>query len=316
MKKIRCIALSLAALAVATSTHAAERKARLTVDVHVTGEEVWRGTGSDQAKVKISQHLSFTTFVKSDGELADFNPKDPDYSQQQMQKAAKVAQAASGQKKSKAPLKTQEEMQQYVETQARACNGDVNCLMNVSNEAAQWGAQLNGEPTEEDKDAKNEASAGRFLQYFGYSKCGSSMQVQIDDVTEGSFGDVNGPVPFQVKTHADHIASEQDRELLCTETNIVADVQKKMIFTDGLLVFDINGTVTRTQRGKTQTATEDVPLKTEAFNWVSLQLREAPYSGKRQTTLTLKKPNGSNVIFAGEGQGTAKVELTWRFEEL
>jgi hypothetical protein len=308
----RCFA-AVALLVSTSATHAAEAKARLTVDVQVTGEEVWHGTGRDQATVKFSQHLSFATFVKSDGELADFNPKDPNYDQQQMQQAAKATQAASD--KNKAALKTQEEMQKYVEEQARACGGDVTCLMKVSDEAAQWGAQLNGEPVARG-ESQSESAAGQFMQYVGYSKCGASMRVQIDDATQGSFGDAHGPVSFQVKTQADYTGSADDRELLCTQTNIVADVQKKTIFTDGILVFDIKGTVSRTQGGKTQTAIEDVQLKTEAFNWVSSQLREAPFSGKRQTTLKLRKPNGSNVIFAGEGQGTAKVELTWRFEEM
>jgi hypothetical protein len=89
-----------------------------------------------------------------------------------------------------------------------------------------------------------------------------------------------------------------------------------MLFTDGLLVFNVRGEVTRTDRGKTTTKQEDIPLKGEAFGWVSSQLREATLSGKRQGTITLKKPNGSNVIFAGTPQGTAKIDLTWRFEEI
>ena len=315
----RLLALSIAALAFLSSVgvQAAERKARLTIDVQVTGDETWRGTGSDQAKVKFSQHLSMTTFVRTDGEPADVNPKDPNYGEQQMRKAAKVSQAAQGANKSKAPVKTKEEMQAYVEAQARACNGDTNCLMKLSDEAAQWGAQLNGEASAQSSDgSEGEGAQGRFLQYFGFSKCGATIKMQVDDLTVGSYGDVNGPVPFQTKTHADYAGTNEDRELLCTETNVVVDLQNKMLFTDGLLVFDVRGEVTRTDRGKTQTKQDDVPLKNEAFSWVSSQLREAPLSGKKQGTITLKKPNGSNVIFAGTPQGTAKIDLTWRFEDI
>src|SRR3954470_22952767 len=181
----RLLPLSIAAVAFISSVgvQAAERKARLTIDVQVTGDETWRGTGSDQAKVKFSQHLSMTTFVRTDGEPSDFNPKDPNYAEQQMQKSAKVSQAVQGNSKSKPPLKTQEEMQAYVEEHARACNGDTNCLMKLSNEAAQWGAQLNGEaPAQASNGSEDEAAEGQFLQYFGFSKCGATIRVQVDDL--------------------------------------------------------------------------------------------------------------------------------------
>jgi len=317
MIQLKVLPLCMAVVAI-ISFHAAQagdRKARLTIDVQVTGDETWRGTGSDQAKVKFSQHLSLVTFVRTDGDPMDSNPKDPNYGEQQMRKAAKVSQAAQGKSTTKAPLKTKEEMQAYVESQARACNGDTNCLMKVSNEAAQWGARLNGEASAESDD-EGEDSSGQFQQYIGYSKCGSSIKVHVDDVTTGSYGDVNGAIPFETKTRADYTGTAEEREMLCTETNVVVDLQKKMLFTDGLLVFNVRGDVTRTNRGKTTTKQDDVQLKNEAFSWVSSQLREAPLSGKRQGTIALKKPNGSNVIFSGTPQGTAKIDLTWRFEEI
>src|SRR4051812_7505948 len=179
----RLLPLSIAAVAFISSVgvQAAERKARLTIDVQVTGDETWRGTGSDQAKVKFSQHLSMTTFVRTDGEAADFNPKDPNYGERQMSKAAKVSQATQSANKAKAPLKTKEEMQAYVEAQAGACNGDTNCLMKLSDEAAQWGAQLNGEASAQSSGSEDEAAEGQFLQYFGFSKCGATIKVQVDD---------------------------------------------------------------------------------------------------------------------------------------
>jgi hypothetical protein len=317
MTCLKALSLCIAA-AMFLSSHAveaAERKARLTIDVQVTGDEIWRGTGSDQAKVKFSQHLSLVTFMRADGDPMDSNPKDPNYGEQQMRKAAKVSQAVQGKSAAKAPVKTKEEMQAYVESKARACNGDTNCLMKLSNEAAQWGAQLNGETSTGSGD-EDEDSSGQFLQYIGYSKCGSSIKVQVDDVTTGSYGDVNGAVPFETKSRADYTGTADERELLCTETNVVVDLQKNLLFTDGLLVFNVRGDVTRTDRGKTTTKQDDIPLKGEAFSWVSSQLREAPLSGKRQGTIVLKKPNGSNVIFSGTPQGTAKIDLTWRFDEI
>jgi hypothetical protein len=315
LQRLAFFIAALAALGPWHSASAAERTARLTIEVQVTGEEVWRGNGSAQAKVKFSQHLVMTTLVRTDDQLTDFNPKDPSDGQQQMQKAASASPAVPG--KILPPVKTQDEMQAYVEAQARACNGDTKCLMKLSDEAAQWGAQINGETsTEPDEDEENQEPVARYLQYFGFSKCGATMKVQVDDTTDGSYADVNGPVPFHVKSHADYTGTNEIRELLCTETNVVLDVQKRTLFTDGLLVFDVKGEVTRTERGKTQTIKDDIPLKTEAFNWVSSQLREAPVSGKRQATLTLRKPNGSNVPFAANAQGTAKVELTWHFEDL
>jgi len=73
------------------------------------------------------------------------------------------------------------------------------------------GAQLNGEASSSD-GSEEEAAQGRFLQYFGFSKCGATIKVQVDDLTVGSYGDVNGPVPFQTKTHADYAGTNEDRE--------------------------------------------------------------------------------------------------------
>jgi hypothetical protein len=298
-----------------SAAHAAERKARLTIEIQVTGDEVWHGKGSDEANVKFSQHLALITYMRSDGEPMDSNPKDPDDAQGPPQSPS-AAEQADPETNPKPPLKSEEEMQAYVEEQARACNGDTNCLMKLSDETANWGAQVNGEAPEAAEQPEDDASAGRFLQYSGFSKCGATIKVQVNDSTQGAYGDANGAVPFQVVARADYAGTNADRELLCTQTDVVVDQQKKTLFTDGLLVFDVQGEVIRTERGKTQTIKGDIPLKIEAFNWVSSQLREAPLSGRRQTTLTLRKPNGSNVPFSANAQGAAKIELTWRFEEL
>lgn len=95
------------------------------------------------------------------------------------------------------------------------------------------------------------------------------------------------------------------------------DTKQKMLYSDGLLVRGVKGSTTRTERGKTTQFQGDVPLKGEAFNWASEQLRKAPLSGTRKTVLKLTSPQGSHVPFAvAKGEGTATVEVSWRFEGL
>ncbi|MET0661349.1 MAG: hypothetical protein ABW110_24690, partial [Steroidobacteraceae bacterium] len=105
--------------------------------------------------------------------------------------------------------------------------------------------------------------------------------------------------------------------ILCSQTNLVVDPQQKVFYSDGLLVRGVKGSSTRTQRGKTTQSKGDVPLKGEVFNWVSEQLRKAPLSGTRKTVLKITTPQGSSVPFATtKGNGTATVEMRWRFEQL
>ncbi|MET0987690.1 MAG: hypothetical protein ABW034_20025 [Steroidobacteraceae bacterium] len=288
---------------------AAERLARLTVEVKVTGQEQWRNAqGTDNAKVRIAQTVSYSTVVKTDGEIVDFNSKDPSYYQQQMSKAGQVTRA-----KNKAPM-TEAELKSRVQKGQEACKGDQQCLYGLAMKASEWTSEMtaaNAAP------APLSAGSGSYLNYLGFPDCGSKIHITVHDATEGAFADVQGPVPFSVKTTADYTGDDHERLILCSQTNLVVDPKQKVFYSDGLLVRGVKGSSTRTQRGKSTQSQGDVPLKGEAFNWASEQLRKAPLSGTRKTVLKITNSQGSSVPFAtAKGDGTATVEMSWRFEEI
>ena len=66
------------------SADAAPKRARLTIDVKADGTEGVVGNGSDRTSGKFRESYTFVTFVETDGELAQFNAKDPEYAQKMM----------------------------------------------------------------------------------------------------------------------------------------------------------------------------------------------------------------------------------------
>ncbi|MET0659221.1 MAG: hypothetical protein ABW110_13805, partial [Steroidobacteraceae bacterium] len=178
---------------------AAERLARLTVEVNVTGQEQWRNAqGTDNAKVRIAQSVAYSTVVKTDGESVDFNSKDPNYYQQQMAKAGQTAQAQGN-----APM-TEAEFKARVQKGQEACKGDQQCLYDLAMKASEWTNQMMAA----NAGSAPQSGSGSYLNYLGFPNCGSKLHITVNDATEGAFADVNGPVPFTVKTTADYTGDD------------------------------------------------------------------------------------------------------------
>lgn len=311
MKKSNCVATLLLCAAV-TPAYAAERAGKLTVDLKVSGQEHWSNTaGTDQASVKYTQHVSFSTVVKTDGDVVDFNSRDPeDYAQQQMAKAARNAQSVA-RAQGQAPM-TQAEFQARMQKEQAACKNDMQCLMQLATKASQWTNQMMaGMPTA----APPQQGSGSYLTYFGFSKCGSKVHIDIDDSTEGSYADVQGSVPFSVKARANYDANPTELELLCNETNFVVDTVQKTFYGDGWLVQPPKGTTVWVDRGKTTQSQGDIPFRGEVIDWAAKILRKAPLTGTQKAVLPIRSSGPANIPFAvNKGEGSAQVEMSWRFE--
>src|SRR5689334_13625950 len=77
-------------LLAATEGAAAPKRLRLTIDVKVDGTEKVVGTGNDQTTGKFREGYTLVTYLNSDGDLEQFNTKDPEYGQKMMGMAAGV----------------------------------------------------------------------------------------------------------------------------------------------------------------------------------------------------------------------------------
>lgn len=311
MNSIATVLAALAALATLPPAIAGERLGTLTVNLKVTGHEEWRNQqGTDSAKVRYSQNVSFSTVVKSDGEEVDFNSKDPGYAQQQMARAAQVSLAvtrAQGQK----PI-TQAEFEARVKKEQAACGSDMQCLMNLTGRISQWTTQMMAGTSQA---APMQQGSGSYLNFYGFENCGAKIHIDLQGRTEGHYADVQGPVPFSVEFKANHDAGRLEQEALCTQSNFVLDMPQKTFHGDGWLVQSPKGTTTRVDRGRTTTSQGEIPFREEIIVWASEQLREAPLSGLRKATLQMRSSNGTGIPFAvTQGEGVAEVEMSWRFQ--
>lgn len=311
MKHLATLAAAALAVALVPPAFAAERTATLIVELRINGQERWQNDGgTDAATVSYQQRISFSTVVRTDGEIVDFNHKDPGYATQQMARAQQVSMAAT-QARGLAPM-TQAEFQDRVLKAQATCGTDTRCLMDLGAKVSEWSLQMSaGTPVAGPAPQGN----GEYLNYFGFENCGARIRIELQGRTEGHYADVQGPVPFSVTSVADYDGSALEREALCTQSNFVVDTRKKLLHGDGWLVGPPRGTITRVDRGQTETSQGAIAFRGEIITWAAEQLRNAPLSGTRKGVVELRNAVGTDIPFAvTRGGGKAEVELSWRFE--
>lgn len=314
----RALAL-LAASSFTVHAQAAPKRARLTVQVSVEGSEGVVGNGSNRTSGKFREGYTLVTFLETDGELQQYNTKDPQYAQKMMGHAQGV-QAKVNKMQGKAPVKkmTQQELQQYVQTKQAACGADQGCLMKLAYEAQELMANMDvGGATSAGKEAQ--AYTGdeppRFLNYFGFDGCGATSHVYVDRTTNGTLGDTTGPVPYTVLDKADYRGNAVETRLYCNSHSLVVDPQDGTFWMDTFVLPQGKGTSVRTIRGKTEQSAGEAATHGEVYTWVGEQLRHAPRAGTKKTTMKLTQGRGG-AIHSGTYTGEAVVQVTWKLEDV
>lgn len=316
--------------AVVTPGHAisAEKIGRYVVEIKVDGHQNWQA-GSDYAKSTTTEYYRIVTHVKSDGEPDSVNVKDPQFAQKQMAQAARVQQAVR-KAQGRAPASTpatpeeyaaqQQKLAAQAQTEQAACKGDTACLMQMAMRYSQQsaaisypvpGAAVATESVEE--DAEDEA---RYLNYFGYEGCPTEISIRIDQRSEGAYADVAGMIPWTTTETADSRGTDLDRKMQCLGATTVFDLKSKMIYTDGFGVPAVRGRYLSKDglHGETVNDNAEVSGSSEALEWVSQLLRQAPASGSRNTTLTPKSVMSGNAPNGAKLEGQIRVSVNWRFE--
>lgn len=265
---------------------------------------------------------------------------------QAMQQRNAQNQRAQGAMPQPMPAMSQADMMARVQAMQAKCGADQQCLMNeamkmsaqqvAGNDAAlrkrleSHGAERAQCERDFARDARRRAAcldaaevrAGgtggdnyepeaddRYLNFHGFDNCGAQVSATIDDRTSGRYADVQGMVPYTVTRKADWTADATQQRIVCTAYNPVLDVKARTISTDGLALPEVRGRTTRVDRGRTTTADEGLPLRGEVIAWASEQLRHAPATGTRKTTLPIRTSSGQGTV-----EGSLTVELSWRFE--
>jgi len=300
------------------SAEAAARRARLTVTVSVEGTEGVVGIGSDRTSAKFREGFTLVTYLETDGELAQFDTKDPEYAQKMMglsQNVHKTVRAAQG----KAPVKkmTQEQLQEHVRNKQAACGANQACLMQLAQEAQDLMMNMDtGAAADSTPAAYTGDEPPRFLNYFGFDNCGASGHVYVDRTTQGTVGDTSGAVPYTVHDTADYRSNATEIRLICNSNTLVVDSRDGSFRSDGAAFIPAaRGTSVMTMRGKTEQSTGEAATHGEVDSWVAEQMRHAPRSGQKNTTLKLTQGRGA-AIHSGKYSGEARVQLSWKLEDV
>jgi hypothetical protein len=288
------------------------------VQVSVEGTEGVIGNGSNRTSGKFREGYTLVTYLKSDGDLAQYDTKDPEYARKMMGLSQNVqanVRAAQG----KAPVKkmTQAQLQEYVQTKQKACGADQNCLMKLAMEAQELMSNMDvgGATAAGNADAYTGDEPPRYYNYVGYDECGASAQVYVDRTTQGTLGDVNGPVPYTVVDKADYKSSPVELRMICNSHVLVVDSKDGSFSSDGAFIPQAKGTSARTLRGKTEQSAGEAATHGEVYTWVNEQLRHAARSGQKNTTIRLTQGRGG-AIHSGEYSGEARVQLSWKLEDV
>jgi hypothetical protein len=311
------LALSLAPvlfLSPATSS-AAEKRMRLTIEVKIEGTEGVVGTGADRTSGKFREGYTLTTYLKSDGELAQFNTKDPEYAQKMMGLSASVHQKVlKAQGKPAAKKMTPQEFQDYMKKKQAACNGDQSCLYKLAMEAQQLSANLDtGAPVSTAAYTGDEPP--RYMTFFGYDNCGAMAHVYVDRTTQGSVADTSGAVPYTIHDTADYTSNAVDLRLICSAHQAILDTQDGTIYTDGAILPIAKGSSSMSMRGKTTQSSGEAATHGEPYTWINEQLRHVSRTGTRSTTLKLTQNQGAS-IHSGKYSGEARIQLSWKYEDV
>lgn len=328
----RNLPMALACLLVATAPHAAAGQlGRLTVEISVEGAQSWKA-GNDYGNAKISERYRVVTHVKSEGELSSVNVIDPDYARKQLAKAAavqhRVAQAQGQSGAAVTAPKTPADQQAFaakMQKEQAACGSDAQCLMALMSKyqpvLTAMSMQASGVPAADvdavDLDAEDEA---RFLDFFGYEGCPTEIEMHIDNHADGAYADVGGMVPWKESYVADDRGTDIARKMQCLSQQTVYDVKDRKIYTHGFGLPTPHGRHTYWDRLHGDRMFGDAPKDTEisvnseALSWVAEQLRLAPASGTRSTTLTPERARGGVVTAGATNSGAIKVSLKWNFE--
>jgi hypothetical protein len=302
----------------AIAAQAAEKRARFTVEVKVEGTEGVVGNGADRTTAKFREGYTLVTYLQSDGELQQFDSKDPQYAQKMMGLAQNVhskVRAAQG----KAPVKkmTQAQIQEYVQKKQAGCGANQDCLMKLALEAQELMSNMDtgGATAAGSTEAYSGDEPPRYLNYFGYDNCGASAHVYVDRTTQGTLGDTSGAVPYTVIDKADYHSNPVELRLICNGHTLVVDSQDGSFSSDGAVLPMATGSSATTLRGRTDRSTGEAATHGEVYTWVSEQLRQAERSGQKSTTMKLTQGRGA-AMHSGKYSGEARVTLSWKLEDV
>jgi hypothetical protein len=297
---VKTFALQLAFLIPAVAAQAADKPARISIEIDVVssgaatkGRETAKFTGTEKFR------SSFTMLTSGDPE--NINRLD-------------IAGNAAGEQQSldEAQARTPGPAQRQAiaakgQAAVAACKGDTACMMKVAqqlgNETASWNA----------KAPAPKAGGDHYLTYFSPmpEKCNGDYSAIIRREKSGVFPDVQGLVPYTDTVSADYTASALEKSSLCGQVAMmVLDTATNKFYATVFPAMQIRGKNSRKEGSRPLRESDgEVLLQYEVTRWVLAKMKNGlPKSGKEHAQFTAPADAG----WQGEKQFT--VDFRWSFE--
>lgn len=303
---------------------AAERRARLSIELQLDGASRWQDAG-DSSQTTLKRHYRIVTWLRAVGEPMAVNTKAPDYAQTMTARSAQVqAQVAAARSRAAAspaapPMDMTRQMELARKAQA-ACGTDRDCLMRML--APQVAAQVSPDPGHQAQLVRHARSAQaeddgeelRYQSFHGIDRCEATFEARIEETLEGRYADVQGPVPWRITRSGAQPLSADELRLLCLSFNLVLDQRTNTLSTDaGFGLPEPHVSSVHTERGRSTSSADRLGLPAAVSQWVAERTRQAPRAGSAQATLPLVS---SREAGRGRTDGSVKARLSWKFEEL
>ena len=314
--------LALFAGSMLLPAQAAEPRGRLTIDLQLDGSSRWQD-GGDESRTTLKRRYRIVTWLQPVGEPMDVNTKAPDYAQTMMARSnqvqARVAQAQARHGNAAPPTDMARQMEMARQAQA-TCGTDRDCLMRVL--APQVAAQVTPDAAQQARlvrhattaPAEEETEDRRYQTFQGMDRCGAQVEVQVDELIEGRYADVQGPVAWRVVRGNAQPPGADELRLICLAHSLVLDRRTGAITTDaGFALSEPVVTSVHTERGRSSTSTDRLGTLAAVSRWMAERTRQAPRAGTATATLPMVS---SREAGRGRTDGGVKATLTWKFEEL
>nr|WP_316640485.1 hypothetical protein [uncultured Roseateles sp.] len=289
----------------------AEKRLRLTLELSVEGDSSWQHAG-DSSKSRTQRQYKLVTFLRSDGQLQEFNPKDPQYAQQMMDRAAQVqVRVAKAQGRQAPQAMTMQQMAERAQQLKASCGENKDCLMRAAMELSTLRVLPAGGSAAPLADTLDTPPEPRYLSFHGFDACGAQFHEVVNDQAEGQYADVQGPVPWRSTSKAEGGLKPDGLRLLCLNHSLVLDTKTQTFMTDaGLFLPETAGRHTRTERGRTDTHEGEMQAIPSAGTWLAERTRQAPRRGSATVSLPAMAKG------SGQVQGTLNLKLSWKLEDV
>lgn len=300
-----------------------ERALHITVNINV--QEKWT-KGQQWSKTQSTQLYEISTRLRSDGHLWGANLLDLVKEKRLAIKTEWMRRRGLEELKRRnggkidVPITAaqKEEMQNKVQEEMSACNGDGDCMASVVERySALMSANDTGMHYGYDGGALLDQQPPHFAYFTAFTGCPSAVHVVINTQAEGlEAHEREGKefVPFKETRTADYHGDQSDRTVLCNRYHATIDTAVPDMYLDNVYIPTARGTTTRTENNHTVlNEVQDQPLVTEAVDLATATLLHAKESGTLTKIIHLQFPLDGNNTVGGDLDGVAKVTLTWSF---